>query len=166
LSAPETTDAAHPPARSRARRVLRIGLIGAVGVFLAIQLVPYGWSHPNPPVVQDAPWPDAESAAIARESCYACHSNETDWPAYSYVAPFSWLVRRDVEDGRDEFNFSTWDPDDGEADDAVEAILDGAMPPDRYTMIHRGARLTDDEADRLVAALQAMDAARGASDDD
>jgi hypothetical protein len=146
--------------------VLRIGLIGAVGVFLAIQLVPYGWSHPNPPVVQDAPWPDAESAAIARESCYACHSNETDWPAYSYVAPFSWLVRRDVEDGRDEFNFSTWDPDDGEADDAVEVILDGAMPPDRYTMIHRGARLTDDEADRLVAALQAMDAARGASDDD
>jgi hypothetical protein len=40
VSAPETTDAPHPSARSRAHRVLRIGLIGAVGVFLAIQLVP------------------------------------------------------------------------------------------------------------------------------
>ena len=147
--------------RSRWRRVVRIGLVAAVAVFLALQLVPYGWSHPNPPVVQDAPWPDAESAAIARESCYACHSNETDWPAYSYVAPFSWLVRRDVEDGRDELNFSTWDRDDGEADDAVEVDPGrGPMPPGRYTMIHRGARLSDDEADVLVAALEAMDAAR------
>ena len=60
----------------------------------------HGWPHPNPPVVEDAPWPDAESAAIARASCYSCHSNETDWPAYSYVAPFSWLVRRDVDAGR------------------------------------------------------------------
>lgn len=165
MSAPETTDAAHPSARGRAHRVLRIGLVGAVGVFFAIQLVPYGWSHPNPPVVQDAPWPDAESAAIARESCYACHSNETDWPAYSYVAPFSWLVRRDVEDGREELNFSTWGRDDGETDDAAETILEGSMPPDTYTMVHRGARLTDDEADRLVAALQAMGAGDGDNGD-
>jgi hypothetical protein len=157
VTGPETPDEARPPARRMAHRVVRIALVGAVGVFLAIQLVPYGWSHPNPPVVQDAPWPDAESAAIARESCYACHSNETDWPPYSYVAPFSWLVRRDVEGGREELNFSTWGGDDGEADDAVEEVIEGSMPPDQYTIIHRGARLTDDEADRLVAALEAMD---------
>ena len=57
----------------------------------------------------DAPWPDAESAALARDACYSCHSNETDWPLYSYVAPMSWLVRADVESGRDELNFSDWD---------------------------------------------------------
>lgn len=61
-------------------------------------------------------------------------------------------------------NFSTWNRDDGEADDAAEAILDGTMPPDRYTMVHRGARLSDGEADRLVAALQAMDADEGEDD--
>jgi Haem-binding domain len=148
-------------------RAVRRTLLGAAALFLLIQLVPYGWRHPNPPVTQDAPWPDAESAAIARESCYACHSNETDWPAYSYVAPFSWLVRSDVESGRDELNFSTWDRDDGEADDAIEAILEESMPPTRYTLIHRGARLTDDEAQRLVDALAALDRARnGGGDDD
>jgi Haem-binding domain len=136
--------------------VLLIGL----GLLVVIQLVPYGWGHPNPPVTQDAPWPDAESERIARQSCYACHSNETDWPAYSYVAPMSWLVRNDVERGRDKLNFSTWDRDDGEADDAAETIVDGEMPPSRYTLIHRGATLTDAEADRLVAALTAMDEAR------
>ncbi len=143
--------------RGRLWRVVRwaagIGLV----VFVALQFVPYGWGHPNPPVTQDAPWPDAESERIARQSCYACHSNETDWPAYSYVAPMSWLVRSDVERGRDELNFSTWDRDDGEAEDAAEVIVEGEMPPDRYTMIHRGATLTDEETERLVAALAALD---------
>jgi Haem-binding domain len=147
-------------------RTLRRLALGAVGVLLAIQLVPYGWRHPNPPVTEDAPWPDAETAAIARESCYACHSNETDWPAYSYVAPFSWLVRDDVESGRDELNFSAWDRDAGEADDAIETIVDGTMPLDRYTLIHRGARLTDAEAQRLVDALAALDRQGDGGDDD
>jgi hypothetical protein len=134
----------------------------AVGVALAValQLVPYGWRHPNPPVTMDAPWPDPASERIARESCYSCHSYETDWPAYSYVAPMSWLVRRDVEQGHDELNFSTWDRDDGDADDAADAIVEGGMPPGRYTAIHRGASLTDEEAARLVAALEAMDERR------
>ena len=59
--------------------------------------------------------------------------------AYSYVAPMSWLVRSDVEDGRDELNFSDWDEDGDEADDAVEMVAAGSMPPGQYTLIHRGA---------------------------
>jgi hypothetical protein len=108
-------------------------------------------------VVQDAPWPDAESERIARASCYSCHSNETDCPVYSYVAPMSWLVRRDVEAGRDELNFSDWPDDAGEADDAIETIEEGSMPPRRYTLIHRDAELTDAEARTLVEALAAME---------
>jgi len=136
--------------------LLRVVLAGVV-VFAALQLVPYGWSHPNPPVVQDAPWPDQASADIARDSCYDCHSNETDWPLYSYVAPMSWLVRRDVEGGRDKLNFSLWGDDGGEVDDAIEVVEDGSMPPRQYTLVHRGASLSDSEADRLIAALEAMD---------
>ncbi len=121
---------------------------------VAIQLVPYGWSKPNPPVRAAAVWPDAESERIARTSCYACHSNETEWPPYSYVAPMSWLVRRDVEQGRDELNFSDWDDDASEADDAIETIEDGSMPPRQYTLIHRDARLDADEAAVLADALR------------
>lgn len=64
---------------------------------------------------------------------------------------------RDVEDGRDELNFSRWDEDDGEADDAVEAIEEGAMPPLRYVLMHPRARLTDEERAVLVDALRTMD---------
>jgi hypothetical protein len=130
-------------------------VIGAL--FLAIQLVPYGWQHSNPPVVDDAPWPTAETRELAVRACYDCHSNETRWPVYSYVAPMSWLVRRDVEAGRDDLNFSNWEDDDNEADDAVEQIVDGSMPPSRYTLIHRDANLDDAEMAALIDALEQLD---------
>jgi Haem-binding domain len=146
--------------RSATRRAVSGAGPGGLALFAGIQLVPYGWRHPNPPVTQDAPWPDANSERIARASCYDCHSNETDWPVYAYVAPMSWVVRSDVESGRDELNFSEWDRDDGDADKAIEEILDGSMPPDRYTLIHRDARLTDAETEQLVAGLRVLDEAQ------
>jgi hypothetical protein len=43
---------------------------------------------------------------------------------------------------------------------AIEEILDGSMPPDRYTLIHRDARLTDAETEHLVAGLRVLDEAQ------
>ncbi len=138
------------------RRVATVGGAGLLFVGGVAQLVPYGWHKTNPRVTADAPWPSAEAEAIARESCYSCHSNETDWPAYSHVAPMSWLVRRDVDRGRAALNFSEWG-EESEPDDAAEEVEEGSMPPSQYTMIHRGAVLTDAEAATLVAALEQMD---------
>jgi hypothetical protein len=76
------------------------------------------------------------------------------------VAPFSWLLSRDVEQGRAELNFSTWDEDDGEADDAAEAVAEGSMPPRRYLLVHPDAALSDAERQVLVDALEAIDRAR------
>ena len=85
-----------------------------------------------------------ETEALARAACYDCHSNETEWPVYSYVAPMSWLVRRDVETGRDELNLSELDQDGGhELDDAAETIEEGSMPPRQYVLLHPDARLSD-----------------------
>lgn len=142
--------------RALVRRVAVVGGTGLLFVGGIVQLVPYGWTKTNPAVTAEAPWPDAEAEAIARESCYSCHSNETDWPAYSYVAPMSWLVRRDVDRGRAALNFSEWS-DESDPGDAADEVEDGAMPPSQYTAIHRGARLTDAEAQTLIAALERMD---------
>jgi hypothetical protein len=143
--------------RSRLWRVVRIVVLAGIAVFVSMQLVPYGWEHPNPPVQSEPPWPDADVEALARDTCYDCHSNETNWPVYSYVAPMSWLVRSDVESGRDELNFSMWEDGDGEADDAAEEIADGSMPPDRYVRLHPDADLSEAERLELMAALEAMD---------
>lgn len=126
-------------------------------VFVLIQFVPYGWDHSNPPVVDPIRWPSPEAERVARASCYDCHSNETDWPIYSYVAPMSWLVRSDVESGRDELNFSDWDDFDSEADDAAEEIIVGSMPPANYVRLHPGAALNRVEKRLLIDAFEAVD---------
>jgi len=130
----------------------------AAAVFLLIQLVPYGRSsHSNPPATNPFQWTDPQAEAIARESCYDCHSNETKWWWATNIAPFSWLVQRDVDGARAEFNFSEW-----EGQPSVEAIaeaIDGEMPPFQYTLIHPGAKLTDAEKQTLVRGYEA--AARG-----
>ena len=137
------------------RSLVRFAGLGT-GVFVLLQAVPYGWQHSNPRVLADAPWPSVRAETIARSSCYDCHSNETNWPPHSYVAPASWLVRRDVDMGRDEINFSEWERG-SDAGDAAEAVADGSMPPRRYTLLHPSARLTDAEKAALLAALAAMD---------
>jgi Haem-binding domain len=142
------------------RRPIRWGLVVFVLVFVAIQFLPYGWQRYNPPITQDAPWPTESAEALARTSCYDCHSNETDWPVYAYVAPFSWFVISDVDNGREKLNFSEWDDDAGKADDAAEEIAEDSMPPSQYTLIHRDAQLSDDERQELIAALQEMDESR------
>jgi hypothetical protein len=143
--------------RTRRRRLLLRAGLGLFAVAVLLQLVPYGRDHTNPTVTQDAPWPDGRARELATAACYDCHSNETRWPPQSFVAPFSWLVARDVEQGRAELNFSTWDEDDGEADDAAEAVADGSMPPRRYLLVHPDAALDDAERQVLVDALEAMD---------
>jgi hypothetical protein len=134
------------------RRIPLAAAIVAGAAFAGVQLVPYGHDHSNPPVVQDAPWPDAASRQLAVGACYDCHSNESEWPVYSYVAPMSWLVRNDVDEGRAALNFSEWNHP-GEVDDAADAVVDGSMPPRAYELAHPDARLDDAERRRLVDAL-------------
>jgi hypothetical protein len=151
--------------RKPTRRIrLRAGL-GLFAVAVLLQLVPYGRDHTNPPVTQDAPWPDGRARELATAACYDCHSNQTRWPPQSFVAPFSWLLARDVEQGRAALNFSTWDEDDGEADDAAEAVANAEMPPRRYLLAHPDAALSETERQVLIEALEAMDRARDGGGD-
>ena len=57
---------------------------------VVMQLVPYGRDHSNPPVTAEPNWDSPETRALFKRACFDCHSNETVWPWYAYVAPFSW----------------------------------------------------------------------------
>jgi hypothetical protein len=149
------------PRRSRARVTLGWAGLGLLAIALLIQVLPIGQPRTNPPVIQDASWPDERTRGLAVGACYDCHSNQTRWPAYSYVAPVKWLVIRDVTEGRDKLNFSDWGEDADEAEDAAETIAEGSMPPRRYQLPHSGARLTDEERQALIDALTQMAADPG-----
>ncbi len=136
------------------RWILGLAVIVLV-VGIALQFVSYGRDHTNPPVTKSIAWDTPRTAVLAMTSCYDCHSNLTDWPWYSKVAPFSWLVYRDVEDGREHLNFSEWDTPQADAAEILNAVQGGSMPPRQYTLVHRAAGLSDAERAELVRGLQA-----------
>lgn len=102
-------------------------------------------AHLNPPVVAPLVAPE-DVMAILKQSCFDCHSNETRWPWYSHIAPVSWLVSNDVEEGREHLNFSEWGTLDDKArrelgEEIIEEISEGEMPLWFYTPLHSGSKV-------------------------
>jgi hypothetical protein len=138
----------------RVRRIVRLVLLATLGLLVLIQFVPYGRDHANPPVSAEPDWDSPETRALADGACFDCHSNETEWPWYTNIAPVSWLVQRDVEEGREALNFSEWDRAQEELE-VAEAISEGAMPPWYFAALHSDARLSSQQEQRLIAGLRA-----------
>ena len=143
----------------RSRTIIKWTALGFVVVLVAIQFVPYGRDHSNPAGGRQIAWDSPRTEQLMTDACMDCHSNLTKWPWYSNVAPISWLVQKDVEDGREALNLST----DGEVevDEMIEAIREGSMPPWQYKPTHPGARLSDQEKQDLIRGLEATFGAGG-----
>jgi hypothetical protein len=112
----------------------------------------------NPPVVSEPVWDDAQTEALVRRACYDCHSNETFWPWYTRIVPFSHLLLRDVENGRAVLNFSDWDATCcgvAQMNDMAETVNKREMPLPYYLVLHPEAQLTDFERGQLVNGLLA-----------
>lgn len=137
-------------------RRLAVGVGVGVGVLLvAVQVVPYGRDHANPPVQREPAWDSPRTRQLAARACYDCHSHETVWPWYSAVAPVSWLVWRDVVEGRRKLNFSEGDRVQREAWESAKTVRQGEMPPGYYIALHPAARLSPAERQTLAQGLDA-----------
>lgn len=130
-------------------------VLGAV-VALVLVMVVVGnvaTAHTNPPVTNTVQWDSPETEQLMRTACMDCHSNETVWPWYSYVAPVSFLVVHDVNEGRDAMNISTGHRVEG--DEMIEQIENGTMPKSPYPMLHPAANLSAAQKAQLIAGIRA-----------
>jgi hypothetical protein len=141
-------------AKQTVKTVAAILPVALVVVFGLIQLVPYGRSHTNPPVVTQPIWNTPETLALAKRACFDCHSNETKWPWYASVAPMSWMVQDHVDEGRAVLNFSEWNRPYEEAEECAEVVAEGEMPMPAYLWLHPEARLTAAEKETLMAGFR------------
>lgn len=131
----------------------RAGLLIVVGLLLVIQLVPYGRDHADPPVTRQVRYDTQRTEQLVDDACADCHSNITSWPVESNIAPMSWLIQRDVDEGRGVLNFSEWDRPQPDVGELTETIDGGEMPPLQYKLLHPGARLSDAEKAELIDGL-------------
>ena|SRR6202163_507325 len=99
---------------------------------------------------------NSEPLQVLVRACGNCHSNHTDWPWYSHVAPVSWWIARHVREGREKLDFSEWETySTMQKRDKLESmcglISTGRMPPRMYTAMHPEAKLTDENKKAVCA---------------
>jgi hypothetical protein len=131
-------------------RIMIVGIIvfGSLSVLFPVE-------RTNPPVTGEIKAPE-KVMAILRTSCYDCHSNETRWPWYSYVAPMSWLVSDDVRVGRKHMNFSEWSSYNTKQKKhkrkkSGKLVESGEMPLWFYLPLHPEADLLLEDIQTLLA---------------
>jgi cytochrome c len=110
-------------------------------------------------VLQNAETPLAVIQTL-NNSCLNCHSENTEWPWYSRLAPVSWLIERDVSRARSKMNLSRWDENSPEEKIAIltgmrAAARSRVMPPPQYTLIHPEAKLSAAQIQELYAWARA-----------
>lgn len=129
-------------------------LIVLLVLFVLIQFIQYGRDHDNPPVTNQVNWDNDFTKETFYNACADCHSNETKWPWYSNIAPVSWLVQSDVDEGREHFNISTVDGME-EANEAYEMVEKGEMPLGIYLPLHPEANLDEEQKAKFIEGLKA-----------
>jgi mono/diheme cytochrome c family protein len=136
-------------------RLARRGVVALIAFLLLIQLIPYGHSSANPPVTKAVRFDSPQTAKLFAQACQDCHSNLTNWRWYDKIAPASWLVQHDIQDGRGRLNVSEWNRAQPPIDEVVQAIKSGHMPPLQYKLVHAGGRLSKAQADALARGMEA-----------
>lgn len=135
------------------KKFLRYAAIAIVVILVLIQFIPI--DRTNPPVTQEVQWDSPDTQALAQRACFDCHSNETVWPWYGYIAPSSLLLANHIEEGRQHLNFSEWDQPNEDIDHIVRQIEEGDMPLPGYVLMHGTANLSEAEQQTLITGLQA-----------
>ena len=137
------------------KKKLKIAAAALAVILLLLQLT--NPARTNPPVKRDGLASLNPPPAIAnslRAACYDCHSYETKWPLYARLAPASWLVVADVNEGREKFNFSEWPEEPARAAkklDRINEVVDyREMPPKKYTVLHPEAVLTEEQRQAIM----------------
>ena len=129
-----------------------------IGVFVVMQFIPAEQTNPevdkNLDLLQTENIPK-DVAKTIKEACYDCHSHETNWPWYSYMAPAKWVVSSNVVHARRELNFSTWqdydlEKKDHKLEECEEAITEGWMPETSYVSMHKEAELSEEQRTALL----------------
>ncbi|MBH53713.1 MAG: hypothetical protein CMI18_05135 [Opitutaceae bacterium] len=131
------------------KKTLKITGFFILALFLAIQLKPVDRSNPSEIADSGLPY---EVKTILKAKCYDCHSNESHWPWYSYIAPVSWWISDHVHEGRREVNYSKWDTysedrKEDKIEETFDEVLDGLMPIESYLITHPDAKVTEEEID-------------------
>lgn len=98
---------------------------------------------------------------LLKNSCYDCHSNNTNYPAYSYIQPARYFMEKHIKEGKEELNFNDWTnysvrKQRNKLNGIIEQIEEDKMPLDSYTLIHKNAKLSAKQKAEMINWLSVI----------
>lgn len=135
--------------------MLTLAISEAVLLLIGIQFIPLRRGHNDSPVKAEPKWDSPKTRELFFRACGDCHSNNTAWPWYGYIAPISWLIQHNIDKGRAALNVSEWGRAEDNSGDAAETVQNGSMPPRLYTIMRSSAKLSASEKEAFVQGLVA-----------
>ena len=143
---------------------IKITILALLGIFAALQV--FQIDKTNPPIVAEMDFLQVTQtppaiATILKNTCYDCHSQETFYPWYSYTNPLGWWIRHNVNEGREDLNFSTWgylsqEEQENLVTEAIKEIESNKMPLKSYTFAHSQAKLSSADKAQLLAWFRTL----------
>ncbi len=140
------------------KKILKFTLLAFLVLAIIIQFIPVAVPENSEDLSRDllqtSDVPE-EVTYILKTSCYDCHSMQTNYPWYTHLAPASWLLIKDVNNGREDLNFTEWNSLSKRKqlrslNDIAEVVESKEMPMPIYTVIHRDAILDEVEISMVV----------------
>ena len=97
--------------------------------------------------------------SILRTSCYDCHSNNTEYPWYSYIQPPRMILDSHIKEGKENLNFSTFGDysqrkQGNKVERIVKQIKSDEMPLATYTRMHKNAILSQENKRLLITWME------------
>jgi len=155
--------------KSTIRTILLVILL----IFVLIQFIPVNRDVPEYDATQDFIAMTNPPESIKQDlkiACYDCHSFNTRYPWYSYVAPVSFWLQDHIKDGREELNFSEWGTytakkQNHKMEEGAEMVSEGHMPLNSYLWIHTDARLSQPQRDDMAGWFNGLRGVMGGDDE-
>ena len=138
-------------------------------LFLLFVLIVIQFIHPKPnKSAGDQPNYIGKNFAITEDvktilvkACNDCHSNNTRYPWYSNIQPVDWWLDNHIKDGKAHLNFDEYTHRSlryqyHKMEETIEQVKEKHMPLDSYLWIHKDAKLTDDEKNKLIGWAESV----------
>jgi hypothetical protein len=145
-------------------KVLKIIAIILLLAFVGIQFIPT--THNQSDIVPATDLMETYNVpekveVIFKTSCYDCHSNNTIYPWYNKIQPVSWIMEGHIKEGKSELDFSEFGSyserrQKSKFKSILSQVKDGEMPLSSYTLMHREAKLSENEKKALEDWINKM----------
>lgn len=145
-------------------RIVKIVALVLLVCFVGIQFVPTELNQSD--IVPKTDFllvnnPPENISTLLQESCYDCHSNNTDYPWYNKIQPTAWFLENHIADGKEELNFNEWDAysnrrKNSKLKSIISQVEDDEMPLLSYTLIHKDAKLSKSEKTLVIDYMKKL----------